>query len=407
MCNNLIMPLPNLLKNITSKDKNISRNTIQKLIKSANFEDFKYLCENSDFIFSFLKERIINDFVKLVNKNDLDVVFKFAKIYNFDFEDLIVGSWLKYADEDLTDKILDVLENGNNDEKTYAAKYFSFVKDSLALEMLYKNSNSDFLPLRVNCAKTLKEFEDVKVLNEMKNKIVNSDDEFEKVLDYVFVLAFGGEENIKFCLEHCFSSPFLVDIISNLLDFNEFSDLKKFLNSDLIARIFGVLIENYPENISLNTIIYYQIFDFMEYLYNIKSSYAINLLAIAKLNFNEYLKNETYSFDLDNDAKKELKIIVEYLNSLNFDFDNIEQELITNNFDFKFEAALRVINDYKLFDYAKSLADIVNKSSLPLNFVALIVQVLKNLNALNLVDKQKIDNIEDKNLKAFIESCYV
>ena len=88
MCNNLIMPLTDLLKNITSKDKNLYKSTIKNLVKSGDCDDFKNLCENSEFIFSFIKEKIINDFVKLINKNDLDRIFKFAKIYSYDFEDL-------------------------------------------------------------------------------------------------------------------------------------------------------------------------------------------------------------------------------------------------------------------------------------------------------------------------------
>ena len=98
MCNNLVMPLSNLLKNITSKDVELSKNTVKALIKSADLDDYNELIKNSDFIFPFIKERIIKDFVKLINKSELDTVFKFAKIYSSDFEDLIVKSWLKYAD---------------------------------------------------------------------------------------------------------------------------------------------------------------------------------------------------------------------------------------------------------------------------------------------------------------------
>ena len=41
------------------------------MIKSANFEDFSFLCEKADFIFPFLKERISADFVKLIEEEDL------------------------------------------------------------------------------------------------------------------------------------------------------------------------------------------------------------------------------------------------------------------------------------------------------------------------------------------------
>ena len=45
----------NLIKNITSKDLNVSLQTIQTLINTENIEDFEKLCQNCDFIFPFIK----------------------------------------------------------------------------------------------------------------------------------------------------------------------------------------------------------------------------------------------------------------------------------------------------------------------------------------------------------------
>ena len=71
------MSSSNLIKNITSKDLNLSLNTIKTLINTSNLEDFRELCEKSDFIFPFLKKRITDDFVKLINKENLNTVFEF------------------------------------------------------------------------------------------------------------------------------------------------------------------------------------------------------------------------------------------------------------------------------------------------------------------------------------------
>ena len=77
------MSSQNFIKNITSKDINLSKNTILQMVKSVNIEDFSELCQKSDFIFPFLKERIINDFVKLINKENLNAIFEFSKIELF------------------------------------------------------------------------------------------------------------------------------------------------------------------------------------------------------------------------------------------------------------------------------------------------------------------------------------
>ena len=70
------MPNENFIKNITSKDIKLSQNTILNMVKTVSVDNFRELCEKCDFIFPFLKERIINDFVKLINKEDLKAVFE-------------------------------------------------------------------------------------------------------------------------------------------------------------------------------------------------------------------------------------------------------------------------------------------------------------------------------------------
>ena len=89
----------NFIKNITSKDIKLSHSIIENMIKTCDIEAFKMLCEKSDFIFPFLKERISSDFVKLIKEENLNVIFEFSKTYCADFEDMIVNSWVKFADE--------------------------------------------------------------------------------------------------------------------------------------------------------------------------------------------------------------------------------------------------------------------------------------------------------------------
>ena len=126
----------NFIKNITSKDIKLSHSIIENMIKASDIEAFRTLCEKSDFIFPFLKERISSDFVKLIKEENLSAIFKFSEIYCADFEDIIVNSWVKFASEDLTDEILALFENGTIEQKAYCAKYFSRINDPLALEYL-------------------------------------------------------------------------------------------------------------------------------------------------------------------------------------------------------------------------------------------------------------------------------
>ena len=400
------MPSENLIKNITSKDINLSNNTIKNILKSTNTEDFSLLCEKADFIFPFLKERIVRDFVKLVEECDLKAIFEFSKIYCSDFEDVIVNSWIKFASEDLTDEILALFEEGTVEQKAYCAKYFTKIQDPLALEYLNSNAFSDFEPLKTNCALALSAFNDVEILNKMKDIVLNSNDEFEKLNAFNFISTYGKDEQIKFVIENCFSSPFLINILSNILDFNDINYLKNILDKNTLSRILQVIIEEYPEEISLDTCYYWALIDLIKIVYGFNNQYSKNILLIAKQKFSEFSTNDIYTFDFDKNIKSEVKNISNYLNSLNLSFDDILLELNSFEDNFRYNIALAVIKEYKLEKYSKDIADLINNKKLNNEQNASSALVLKELNSIDLVNKEIIEQIEDENIKALIESYF-
>ena len=394
------MPNENFIKNITSKDIKLSQNTILNMVKTVSVDNFRELCEKCDFIFPFLKERIINDFVKLINKEDLKAVFEFSKIYCLDFEDLIVNSWLKYASEDLTDEILEVLDKGTDEQKAYCVLYFEHIQDPLALEYLNKYSYSDFEPLKTNCAQVLSKFGDKTVYEDMKKTALESDDDFEKLSAFSFISAYSGEDAVNFVINNFSKNPFKVQIISDLLDFNDF-DILKNLEQDKIIQVFSTLIEGYPEDISLDTIGYYRIFDFIKLINSYNNQYAKNSLILAREKFREFFENDIYSFDLDKNSKIELSKIYNLLNSLNLDTTEIIQELKQYNSN-RYELALNVIQELKIKDYAQLLAD--NLNFLNEEFIAKSAITLKELGANSLIPLSISDKIQNENIKGLVKS---
>ena len=397
MCIIEVMPNQNFIKNITSKDIKLSQNTIIDMIKTSNIESFKLLCEKSDFIFPFLKERISKDFVELIEKQDLKAVFEFSKNYCSDFEDLIVNSCLKFANEDLTDEIIGLFENGVDSQRAYLVKYFIKIKDSVVLEYLNKFAKSDYEPLKNNSAKVLAEFSDKTVLNEMKEIVLNSSDEFEKIGAYNFIANYNGVEQIKFILQNCFASPFSANILSNVLDNNEINYLKNILDETTLIKTLQVILEQYPEELSLDSVYYWNLFDFIKIVYSFKNQYAANVLLYARAKFKEFSENDIYTFDFDKNIKSEIKNISNLLNTLELEFNFIDND------DFQFNVSLNVIKEYKL-DYAVILADLINKNDLSEEKIAAIASVLKSLDKINLINSQIIENIKDENIKALIQS---
>ena len=398
------MSSQNFIKNITSKDIALSKSTIKDMIKTANIADFRMLCENAEYIFSFLKERITRDFVKIINKENLNAVFEFSKIYCYDFEDLIVNSWIKFANEDLTDEILDLFENGTDEQRAYCAKYFSKIQDPLAIEYLNKFAKSDFEALRTNCAIALSAFCDVEVLNEMKNIALNSNDEFEKLRAFNFIVAYGKDKQIKFVLENAFNSPFATNIISNIMDYCDINHLKNILNKETLNKILQLIIEEYPEDIPLDTCYYWNLIDYIKLIYSFNNQFSRNILLMAKIKFEEFNKNDIYTFDFDRNIKEEIKNIFLYLNSLDIEIDNLYEELKKDKFHF--DVALFIIKELKLSQYSSYLAQLINEFQNDYEKIAKISEALKELNQINLVNVEIIEKIKDENIKALIKSCF-
>lgn len=403
MCNNKIMPVKNFIKEITSKDIKLSQNTIKNMIEAANSEQFGQLCQNADFIFPFLKERIIKDFVKLINKENLNCLFEFSKIYSFDFEDLIVNSWIKFACEDLTDEILELFEKGCDSQKTYCAKYFSKIQDSLALEYLNKEAKSTFLPLKTNCAMALAKFGDKEVLDEMKALVLNSDDDFEKLSAFEFICAYGGENQIKFALNSAFSSPFCANILSKILDNNDINYLKNILDEKTLIRIFKAILDEYPEEIGLDSVYYWNLADFIKIIYNFKNQYANNVLMIAKQKFEEFSKNDIYTFDFDKNVKNEVRNISSLLDSLDLDDSLVECELNCED-EYQINTAIEAIKECRLSRCKEILAKFINEGKLNYRQSADAAFALKELGASDLISQESIEKIENENIKALIKS---
>lgn len=396
--------------NLMSKDKNTARSAANLVVNNSDVETFKILCEKSEFIFDFIKEKIIQNLCCAVNFKNLSNIFNFTKIYNQDFEDFIVQSWINFADEDLTDKILELFENGTNEEKTYAAAYFYHINDPLALEYLNNFAFCEFEPLAQNCARTLKQFNDRKLYNEALEIIRNETvDDFEKYKYVNFLTSYGdinALDGLLYFLEHTYTKGFAV---SNILYLTNFSKLIE-TNKEYALKIFDILLGAYPEEISLDTIIDFEVFNFIKYLMGeIKkedNSYIKRLLLKAKYKFNLISREDIYTFDLNKQIKKEISSISNFINTSDIDlFKGLENELYSNDKDRILET-FDVILNFGKTDFAQKIAEIIKLSAFE-DIVAEGIKVLKIFGKLDIINKDEIiDKIQNQNLKALVISYF-
>lgn len=302
------------LKKLTGKNKNDYETVAKHLVDDCDVELFKELVENDDFLFDFVKNNVAQRIENAVNANNYQNLIEFLKYYSQSYEGVIVGSLVKFADEDLTDLMLDKFENGNDAEKTYSAKYFAKVQDPLAYDFLVANCYSDNEFLAQNCAQALGQWHDEQSYNQAVEKLKNEDD-FEKLSAVKFLTAYGNKKAIPAILDAMKSSAMAENIAGEIPYLEDiFALLKDFYEDALLAIIY--ITNALGEILPLSVVFDFELFEVFEELINNHddSKMAVTLLN-AKEKFETLTENDEYLFDEDKNTKNEIFDIKKLLNS--------------------------------------------------------------------------------------------
>ena len=302
------------LKKLPGKNNNDYEAVAKHLVDDCDVELFKELVDNDDFLFDFVKNNVAQRLENAVNQNNYQNLIEFLKYYSQSYEDAIVGSLVKYADEDLTDLMLDKFENGCDNEKAYAAKYFAKIQDPLAYEFLRLNSYSDNEFLAQNCAMTLGAWHDEKSFDEAIEKLQNSDD-FEKLSAVKFLTAYGDKKAVPKLFEAMKNSTMAENIAGEIPYLVPLYELiKSDYENALLAIIY--ITNALGEILPLSVVFDFELFEVFEDLINNHedSKMAITLLN-AKGKFETLTENDEYLFDEDKNTKNEIFDIKKLLNS--------------------------------------------------------------------------------------------
>ena len=185
-----------LVKDLTAKDEQKAFAAAQSLINNKNTEAFQILADKSEFLFDFVKNNVNKRLQKAINEKNFRNLFGFLKIYAPDFEDTIVGAFASYANEDLTDEMLELLENGTESEKTYSAKYFSYIPDTISADLLTDYAlNNDNEALAFNAAKALGSMQIDSAYNKAV-ELLDSDDDFTVLKAVKFLVAYENKDAV-------------------------------------------------------------------------------------------------------------------------------------------------------------------------------------------------------------------
>ena len=128
----------NLVDNLTQKDEAKAIHAARVLIDTKNLDAFKKLCEKSEFLFDFVKDNVRKRLKTAIKQENFHNIITFFNFYCEEYADTLIEALSHFADEDLSDKIFELLENGTIDEKNMQHCIFAIFR-TLLLKKHLKN----------------------------------------------------------------------------------------------------------------------------------------------------------------------------------------------------------------------------------------------------------------------------
>jgi len=378
------------LKKLTGKNRADYEQVAHELIDNTDVELFKELINQDDFLFDFIKQNVAERLEKACNKSNYRNLLKLMVVYSPFYDDFITSTLALYSDEDLTDEILEIFENGSEDEKTYCAKYFSHIQDSLALPLLREYAFSENTLLAQNCASTLGLFNDRESYNKAIEKL-SSNDDFEQFEGVNFLISYGDKNAVNPLLNAMKTSAMSENIAGQIPYLEDLEELiNKDTNSGLL--VLNNIINGLGEIISLSSVIDFNLWEIFNSISSgNRNSTAETVLANAKNKFETLTENDEYLFDEDKNTKNEVYEIKKLLDDVTINYSLVDNEL-RHDSDFVYTAL-------EISQNTNKIKELLNGNNQTL--VLKSAETLKNLSALDEMSRQTaLLNISDDNLKA-------
>lgn len=382
------------LKKLTGKNPNDFEPAAYSLINNPDVELFCELVEKDDFLFDFVKQNVASRLEKVCNESNYQNLLSFLKYYSPSYEDFIILTLVKYADEDLTDKMLELFENGTDDEKTYCAKYFSYIQDPLSLEFLNKNAYSENLSLASNCASTLGILKDEESYNKAIS-MLDSDDEFIRLDGAKFLVSYGNKNAVWFIIEAVKKSSMAENMAGELLYLTDLFTVYKNNQREGLF-IANLIINGLGEILGLAQVFDFQLYEFLEtVMKSPKTSASAAVLLNAADKFETLTENDEYLFDETKETKQEIQDIKKLLSGIDMSvlYGLVDEELNEKS-EFVFTALDFTENEESMRMLLKSSNPAV---------VIKALEVLKQFESLTPDDKTTaLNSVSDENIKNVI-----
>ena len=382
------------LKNLTGKNPKDFEPVAFDLINKPDEELFCELVNKDDFLFDFVKQNVASRLSKVCNENNYLNLLQLLKYYSPSYEEFIISTLVRFADETLTEKMFNILKDGTDNEKTYCAKFFSYINEPRAVELLKKYSFSENTSLATNCASTLGVLKEKSSYDEALT-MLTSNDEFT-VLDGVkFLVSYGEKAALDDIMNVMKTSSFAENIAGEILYLTDLFDLYKKNRNECLYTL-NLIISGLGEILSLAQVFDFRLFDFLEFISSEpQTSASAVVLVNAADKFETLTENNEYLFDETKETKQEILDIKQFLLNLDLGYlyGLIDDELRADSL-FVYTALEYTENEQMVRSLLVSDNQTVVLKSL---------EVLKQIDEISQTDKETaLKSVTDENLKNII-----
>lgn len=402
---------------LIGKNNEQAKKAAEDIINNQDKEAWECLLENSDALFSYIKDKAGQRLISAINKSNLEKTFALMKKHDGDWDDYIAEALSRFESDELNAKMLEILQNGIVEEQTYAARYFCYVKHENAAEALFKASKGYYLPLRNNAAEALGKLNHKEsyyyYIEELK-----SGDDWEKIEAAQFLAGYGNKEAVPAILEAMSNSnmaELIAGEIAMLTDihslFTERSEHTRLLALEALDNIISGIPEVWPMGVLLD----FKIFECVETLIEMAKKdnedelvgkYA-QILLKTRQKTSLFLENNQYTYDEEKDILAELDEIHHLLIYENEEFwqtqlKNLYKELVSGDYRRKI-SAIAILNELEEQESIPYLIKIVNNREENDSVICEAASLIAKRGKIDLIDTQTIvERIKDPNLKAYI-----
>lgn len=395
------------VKALISKDEKAASNAAREMIDNADNEMFSALVEKTPYLFDFVRTNVCRRIENAVTNHNFKNIFKFFNTES-DYDDLFAKILKRYATEELTDEIFELLCKGTDIEKVYAAAYFVYIPDTIASDELRKHIFSDNEHLARACACALSESEDKQSFNEALARLKSSDD-FESFGAFEFFVNYGKNPPLKdifdmfeksILKEHIAAQiPYILPLDEGLTQFK-----------DETLNIIEKFIDGLGEVIPLCEVVSSNLYE----IFNILSKDFLNearakiILLKSEFKFKEFSQNEAYTFDEDKQTSNEILKIGQFFTEQNFSqklLSGLKEILLSKDRKLVI-STLEIISEYKSKIYEDEISEIINNST-DAEVVYYAVVTARELGILKNEEKNAVsEKITDLNLKKAVMAVF-